>query len=85
MLGWGKVDETHSAVRLQETQVKKTISIPIKTINKIVNTQYEVDIQTIKSQVRILSNADCQGSTNTTIHSSMLCAGGDDKGTNEVG
>ena len=30
MLGWGKVDETHSAVRLRETQVKMTKSIPIK-------------------------------------------------------
>ena len=39
MLGWGKVDETHSAVRLQETQVKMTKSIPIKPKNKIVNTQ----------------------------------------------
>ena len=81
------VDETHSAVKLQETQVKLTTSIPIKQKTKMVHehSKYKVDMNTNKSQVRILSNGDCQGFTNTTIHSSMLCAGGEDKGTNEVG
>ena len=38
-----------------------------------------------QSQVPILNNnSDCQALTNETIKSSMLCAGGEGRGTNKV-
>ena len=36
-------------------------------------------------QVSILTNDHCQDKSNETIHSSMLCAGGNGTGTNKVG
>ena len=90
--GWGKVDADHSAVRLQTTQVIshfRTSRIIIHLnkgflqISFVWNIPWRMCILSI-IQVRIWSNSDCQALPNTTIQNSMLCAGGEGNGTNEV-
>ena len=54
-----------------------------KILSQNLNDQSSTTKPTI--QVSILTNDHCQDKSNETIHSSMLCAGGNGTGTNKVG
>ena len=66
-------DAQHTAERLQEAEV---------LMSKF---EMEPFASYLILQVLIWSNSDCQDLPNTTIQSSMLCAGGQGNGTNKVG
>ena len=98
--GWGLIEQ-NSAVSLQETQVREgcqkrgppnptPMCLSFLPETSFYNTLFPKSLTDLSTtiQVPILSNRGCQESllgNETEIQSSMLCAGGEGRGTNKVG